>query len=200
MDPFDFGTGFQAPQTFGLGNATPVVPQIDLAAIAAQHLASQGIRPGQFLQNPAMFGQMPGGGAGAFPSPQPPAASVWDPTPVTNPGGAPLPTPAAGSAPAAPGAPLDITSDSQKGTEASAQGTSADKKGKEPDKLLDTLRGLKAPAPPTPQTIRSPAAPDARGSIKTGELIALLTALQAGGGQPNPLQGLSLGALLGGKG
>lgn len=207
MDPWEIGTGFMVPPTAAVGGGMPVAPSMDLPSMLAGHLAAQGIRPQQWLQNPGLFH-----GAPSAPFTGNEAdADVWDPTPVATPGG-----PAIGANPVAPpplnpgavatpaiSAPADT---GLSGLEASATGTTAEKKGepaKPGDSFLAALKGVQAPKPPAVQTIRSPAAPEpAKQAIKSGQLLALLTALQPqlGAQRQNPLAGMSLGALLGGRG
>lgn len=71
------------------------------------------------------------------------------------------------------GAPMDITSTAQKAGEAPA--------GKTPS-FLDALKGVKAPANPELQKVSTPAAPRVATQIKGGDLIALLSALNAAPG------------------
>jgi hypothetical protein len=50
--------------------------------------------------------------------------------------------------------------------------------------LAEALKGTAMPKQPELQKISTPAAPRPTGTIKSGELMALLTALNAGGGRP----------------
>lgn len=109
-------------------------------------------------------------------------------------GGVPIPQPRPGgldmsAQSRAPGAPTDITSDAQKAGEA----TPAAADGKRTD-LATALRGVTAPKPPELQKISSPSPPRAGVAIKSGELQAILQALNAG---PGPGGGLKLPSTLG---
>lgn len=75
---------------------------------------------------------------------------------------------------------------------------SAAPESRRPD-LAEALRGLKAPQAPTPQTVRSPAAPHPTNRIQGGELLAMLQALGVGrgGGQQRPMLPPTLGSLIG---
>lgn len=191
---FEFGSmfgnpwegGFQPPQSFAPGvTNNPIAPPVDLAAQMAQGLASAGIRPGQFFANPqaaAPVLQPPGGT---------PDGNVWDPTPVDMPGGQPvsLGSRTAATEPRAAGQPSytpEQESLSTQGMDASATGSSQDKKAGEKssfDKFAEGLRGVQAPKPPDVVKPSTPGIVPPRGDIKTGELLAmLLAAASAGGG------------------
>jgi hypothetical protein len=86
------------------------------------------------------------------------------------------------------GAPMDITSDAQKA------GAGAD--GKKPS-FLDALKGVKAPPNPEVQKISTPAAPRPTTAIKGGDLMALLTALNAAPGAGGIKLPSTLGQALG---
>jgi len=177
--PWDFGTGFQVPQSFVPGAMNqPVAPPVDLAKDMAMGLAQSGIRPGQFMANPAIAAPV------LAPPVTPTMNNAWDATPVSMPGGpkVDLPDQQPMSAPAA--ANPNVQAD--EATEASAGGTpgEAKKAGEKTmaERLTESLKGVRPPTPPTPQTVRTPAAPQL-GAIKSGELLALLAALGQGGGQ-----------------
>lgn len=70
--------------------------------------------------------------------------------------------------------PLDITSDAQKAGVAAAAAKSPS--------FLDALKGVKAPANPELQKVSTPAAPRVATQIKGGDLMALLSALNAAPG------------------
>lgn len=178
--PFDFGGGMA--QDFGaqapivapppMAPLPQTLPPAPLPEQVAGFLSNQNVTPQQFLQNPLAFVPNSGGTPSLGDSLQPtqPPANV----------GVPLPTPRpVGAGP---------------GAAANAQAP-----GGTGDKLLDALKGLKAPAAPTPQKVSTPnsAVPAAHGSIKGGNLIALLAAL----GQANPTAKvpLPLGQVLGGR-
>lgn len=61
---------------------------------------------------------------------------------------------------------------------------SAQSRGEQRPSLAQALRGVQAPRPPELQRIATPNAPRATGTIKGGDLQALLMALNAGGGAP----------------
>lgn len=179
-NPWDFGTGFTAPPSFGAGNSMPVMPQTDLAAQMAQGMAMRGIRPQQFFADPSV----------AVPQPPTVSPNVWDPSPVDMPGGNPA------SIPGQPRTQMPLT---MPGAEASATGTPGEAKkagGSFGDKLQEGLRGVKAPTPPAPQQVRTPGAPEPKGQIKTGELLALLLAMQPAGAQAGLKLPPTLGASL----
>jgi hypothetical protein len=189
--PWDFGTGFGAfntnPQSF-----QPMAPPVDLPQQMASTLAMQGIRPQQFFSNPAAAVQ-------ALQPPQP-AASAWDETPVDMPGGKPvrlpgqpqtqLPLPTGGGN---PNTQDGAASDAQAG--GTAEEAAAGKKGSIADRLTETLKGVKMPASPALQSIRTPAVPPPT-AIKGGELLALLMAMQPQGAQPGLKLPPTLGASL----
>jgi hypothetical protein len=58
------------------------------------------------------------------------------------------------------------------------------------------LKGVQAPAPPALQKIATPNAPRPTGTIKGGELMALLAAIGAGGGGQGGGGGRTLGQTL----
>lgn len=89
-----------------------------------------------------------------------------------------------------PGAPMDITSAAQKAGGEAAAKPEADKMGE----IAKALRGVAMPKNPELQKISSPSAPRATGSIKGGDLMALLQALNAG---PGVGGGLKLPSTLG---
>lgn len=183
--PWDFGTGFLQPPTFGAGGSLPVMPQTDLAQGFAQQIAAQGIRPDQFMANPgaAMQNMQPQG------TPSSAGSNPWDPTPVDTPGGPPVSL--GGRTSENPNIQTDDPA------QASAEGTPADAAaGKQKgwgEKLAETLKGVKAPTPPTPQTVRTPSAPDNRHTIKAGELLSMLLSMQT----PSAQAGLKLPSTLG---
>lgn len=99
---------------------------------------------------------------------------------VKNAGG-PTSMAAAQPAPGAP-APMNIQSPVQEQQVAEAGAptdVSASKKGPA-DSLLDALKGVKAPAAPELQRLGTPAAPRPTGQVKSGQLLALLQALNVG--------------------
>lgn len=197
MSPFDFGSASFMPQMpdvaagggiFGGAPAMGAGGQPDLPSMAAASLGMQGIRPDQFLRDPSLLqatapATLPSLGTSLMPGGPNTSTGAWDATPVSSPGGPEVkPT----------GAPLDIRSDAQKSQDASsggdamAAGGKADKQGDMAKKITDTLRAVTMPKPPAPQTIRTPApaAPHAPQAVKSGQLLALLQALGAGGGAP----------------
>lgn len=114
-------------------------------------------------------------------------------------GGIPLPRPrpigggadiSAQSRGGAPGAPLDITSAAQQ----AGAGTPPAADVKKAADLATALRGVTAPKPPELQKISSPSPPRAGGTIKGGDLMAILQMLNAG---PGPGGGLKLPSTLG---
>lgn len=56
--------------------------------------------------------------------------------------------------------------------------------------LLDTLRGVAVPKPPEPQRVATPSLPRQAGTVQSGQLLALLNALEG----PKAGAGLALGA------
>lgn len=194
-NPWDFGTGFTQPPSFDPGNSMPVQPQVpawpgagwtdnpDPAGQFAAGMAKQGIRPEQFMQDPqgAVQKLQPPGGAGTNP---------WDATAPPSPAASPqMPSATASLDERAYGA-------SPTATDASAAASPADAKGAKGtfgDKLAETLKGVKAPPLPTPQTVRTPSSPDNRHSIKAGELMQMLLAMQP----PSGNVGLKLPSTLG---
>lgn len=64
------------------------------------------------------------------------------------------------------------------------------------DRLLSTLRNVKAPEAPTPQRVGTPAAPRPSSPIQSGQLLALLAALGVGEGQSGMKLPSTLGAAL----
>ena len=208
--PWDFGTGYNPQQSFIPGTMNqPVPPPVDLPQQMAASLAQSGIRPSQFMANPAIAAPV------LAPPVTPTMNNSWDPSPVSTPGGGPvslpqvmrpnLPnqqtmsfgaqdteganSPAAGPM-MAPGAAEASAGGSPEEAKAGSERTAA-------QKLVEGLRGVRMPTPPTPQTIRSPALPQ-HAAIKSGELMALLAAL---GGTAQGRQGLpaTLGASLKGQ-
>lgn len=163
--------GFINPFNFGSASFQPTMPQMDLAQIAAAHLAAGGIRPEQFLRDPSTLAAV----APQAASPQVPE-NVWDPTPVSGPGG-----PAVNSA---TGSPLSMAPEG----EAQAAATTPEKGGDLAKRLTDSLRGLKMPPAPTAQTVRTPAPvnPPAPGAVQGGNILALLHALGSGAGGVKP--------------
>jgi len=175
--PWDFGLGFNQPFGFGL-SGPPTPPPVDLSGMASS-FAQQGIRPDQFMANPQAAV------AAAAPPPAPTATdNAWDPRPD-------VPIPGASRSTALPlsQAPVSQTSGQPIATAAdatatplaadtSAAGTTPDlKAAKEKsfaDRLSETLRGVKMPTPPTPQTIRTPSVPEPKGNVKAGQLLAML--------------------------
>lgn len=103
---------------------------------------------------------------------------------------APMPTPRP-----QPGSPLDIRSRAQMNPQASAQ-AAADPQKKQND-LLKAMQGLKAPPPPTAQTVRTPEAPARGNALPNNQAMVqmLLAAMGGNAGQVNPL---SLQSALGG--
>lgn len=94
------------------------------------------------------------------------------------------------------GAPMDITSEAQKAGGAAAPAAGGDKMGE----IAKALRGVTMPKNPELQKISSPSAPRATSSIKGGDLMMLLQALNAGPGVGGGLKLPStLGQALGGK-
>lgn len=89
----------------------------------------------------------------------------------------------------APAAPMDLTSDAQK-----AGGGDAAQSGDKMGDLAKALRGVTMPKSPELQKISSPSAPRATSSIKGGDLMLLLQALNAG---PGVGGGLKLPSTLG---
>lgn len=168
--PWDFGTGFMQPPSFGSGNSMPVMPQPDLTQMFAQGMAAQGIRPQQFLQNPQAAIQAvapePSMGAGANP---------WDPTPVDMPGGKPV---SLASAAAPMGNPNIQTDDP---LQAQAGGAPAEVAGAKEktigEKLQESLKGVQAPKPPEVQKVGTPSAPQPNANIKAGELLQMILGL-----------------------
>lgn len=161
--PWDFGTG-NALQ-LGMGGM-PAAPPVDLASIMAQGMASKGIRPEQFFSNPTV--------AQEALQPPPPMQSEWDPTPVAMPEGPAM-------RPMMPQAPTNATPLPTGAAEASAAGSPAEKKAagekSMSEKFAEGLKGVKAPTPPAAQTVKTPSAPEPKGTIKTGELLSLLLTL-----------------------
>ncbi len=176
--PWDFGTGYSQPPTFGIGGGMPVQPQTDLSQLFAGGLAAKGIRPDQFFQDPQAAAQaiQPQGGAGSNP---------WDATPVDMPGGPPVSVPGQPSSGAPPSPTLGANPNIQaeEAASANAEGNSDQqqeaKKKSFGDKLAETLKGVKMPVPPAPQKVSSPNAPKVE-QIKGGELLSLLLGLQSG--------------------
>lgn len=64
------------------------------------------------------------------------------------------------------------------------------------DRLLSTLRNVKAPEAPTPQRVGTPAAPRPSSPIQSGQLMALLAALGINEGQGGMKLPSTLGAAL----
>lgn len=91
------------------------------------------------------------------------------------------------------GAPTDIRTDTQKTAEAAPTDVSAKAKDPKQGAFAEALRGVKAPPAPEIQRLGTPAAPKITGSLKGGELMALLQTLNAGGGGA----GLTLPSTLG---
>jgi hypothetical protein len=66
-------------------------------------------------------------------------------------------------------------------------------------RLAEALRGVKAPAAPTAPQLSTPSAPHPTGSVKGGELMALLQSLGGGGVGGKPAAPLSLRTAIGGR-
>lgn len=108
--------------------------------------------------------------------------SLFEPRPG---GSVPMPQPR--PADMTPGEPLDITPPGAV-TQPAAGG----------NRLLETLRGLKAPTPPQAPMVGTPAAPRPQNNIKLGQLMALLMQEQNAGAGGLKLPS-TLGAALGGR-
>jgi hypothetical protein len=164
----------------------PNTPQAPLAATIPQNVSPVSMTPEALAANAAARGVPP-----------PPVDLAPDAGP-TDVGAAltgntvPLPRPRPQGtdvgAQSRPGAPMDITSDAQKA------GAGAD--GKKPS-FLDALKGVKAPPNPEVQKISTPAAPRPTTAIKGGDLMALLTALNAAPGAGGIKLPSTLGQALG---
>lgn len=87
------------------------------------------------------------------------------------------------SAPSGP-APMNIQTPVQQQQVAQASAptdmSASAKKSGTGDTLLDALKGIKAPAAPELQRLGTPAAPRPTGTVKSGQLLALLQSLNAG--------------------
>jgi len=135
----------------------------------------------------------------------PPAGQPYDPAPLATRGVTPIPiTPDSVAAPTAPvmtpeapaaAAPTlddlaveNAVSPNSVGAALTGGGTSgatdisAQSRGERRPNLAEVLKGTAMPKQPEGQKISTPAAPRPTGTIKSGELIALLTALNSGGG------------------
>ena len=176
-NPFDFGDAQMPPapqpQQPGMFPGMPPAPTPPLPEQVASYLGNKNVSPQEFLQNPLAFIPKIGPTGGATD-----VGGALDPMAPQAAPGTPLPTP-------------DPRKSSGAGTDPA--GLAAGK-----SQLLSTLQGLKAPAAPVPQKVSTPnsAVPGPHGSIKGGNLIALLTAL--GGQVPTTKIPLSIGATLGG--
>lgn len=183
--------GFMSPFDFGGASFLPQMPQLnaqgmpDLPTMMSQQMAQAGIRPQDFLQNPAVAKlAVPQAAA------PPPMQNTWDPTPVQGPGPpSPMPPQTLSSEDASRSTQTPEAMDATNPMNANAKAT-----GVPPD-LRSTLQNLKAPAPPQAQQIRTPQAPAPHASraLPPSHLLALLSALGAGGakaptGIPLPLK------------
>ena len=214
--PFFFGGTGSYPD-FSAADPGAAIPQ-PLPEQVAQHLATQGISPAQFMANPKAFevgasplAYPPAGGqhtnpmiSGSSAGTAQPAFAFPDRTPVQ-----PKPVQTLSYAP--PGSPQEAPPDSpgynysQQTATAKPEATqemSAKGKGNDVAKnLTDTLKGVQALQPPTPQRVYTPSPINpghaTAGAVKSGQLAALLNLIA--GKQGTPSIPLPLGAVLAGR-
>ena len=162
------------PSTFGMAefaNPNPVMPgQIPMPVRPPPELAAT---PEMIAAANGGAGAVPGG----LPRPDAPMAFAGGPSVGEALTGTPSEAPPLPQGPTPSGATLDEASQ--------GQGAMAQAPGGRP-RLAQALKGVTAPAAPVQQKISSPNAPRPTGNIKGGELMALLAALNAGGGMKGP--------------
>lgn len=217
--PFLFGGNSFAPD-FSAADPSAAIPQ-PLPEQVAQHLAMQGVKPGEFMANPKAFEQgasplafPPAGGqrtnplipgsssygaqpAFAFPDRTPLQPKSVQTSSFTQPEvpttmEAPTETPGYNYSQSASTAQPAATQ------EMSAKGTGKNDVAKN---LTDTLKGVQALQPPTPQRVYTPSPVNpghaTAGAVKGNQLAALLQLMA--GKQQTPQVPLPLGAVLAGR-
>lgn len=227
FNPFDF-SGFGSDGLTGVGPDFSIADQPmgqqmqgPMPEQIADFMATKGIRPGDFMRDPNRAFDGAGVGAVPFagtPNPRTQLGSLLGGTEqqgVLPQSVQPTPVRTTSYTPGAPGSIQQTAaiSDAVAGgpvppaqtpatTEVSAKaGPDAKAEKSQTDKFVESLKGLKAPETPKPQTVYTPhaLAPAHAASIKGGNIAALLQLLGAQGGGQNlgTKIPLSLGSVLG---